>query len=297
MLSVLQQLGKVRTADDKGIPALLVRQKAWPANAQRATPRQVQKEFASRVGLPILLDIGILKETVRLGIKAGQWLYFDPRKQCAYSIESPTSPLVEITDDVELIVPEAAEGIPICGAPSPEPDSPVVCPVCRNPQNACTCSPVPITPETGQLEGEGSPARAFRRIADLAQERGVRRLASVDIRADGSDREFSRDLQAMALAVPQLPRATVRVELRGVIDLPEGDHLGIDFDGSWKRYRRIGDTILKVAREAEKGTGHITVKVTFPGPVDPAGTEIGSIRDTFTRISPGRVRVIATPAP
>ena len=41
VLRLLRELGKVRTADDKGIPPVFVRQKAWPANADRATPRRV----------------------------------------------------------------------------------------------------------------------------------------------------------------------------------------------------------------------------------------------------------------
>ena len=50
VLRSLRELGKVRTADDKGIAPAYLRQKAWPANAERATPRRLQKEFASPGG-------------------------------------------------------------------------------------------------------------------------------------------------------------------------------------------------------------------------------------------------------
>ena len=296
VLRLLRELGKLRTADDKGIPPVFVRQKAWPANADRATSRQVQKEFASRVGLPILLDINILKETVKLGIKAGQWLYFDPAKQCAYSNESPTSPLVEITDDVELIIPDAAGGVPICGKQDQEPKTAAKCPVCGNPQTACTCSGN-IAPPPGQLKGEGSPAQAFQRVADLAQDRKISNVATVEIRAAGVGRELSHDFQAMALAVPQLPKGDKHVAVRGTFDLPDGDRLALEFDGSWNRYRQISDTVQKAAKDAHSGAGHITLRITFPSPVEPAGSEIGSIRDTFARINPGHVEVVASPAP
>ena len=295
-LRILRELGKVRTADDKGIPPVYVRQKAWPANADRATPRQVQKEFASRTGLPILLDINIIKETVKLGIKAGQWLYFDPAKQCAYSNESPVSPLVEITDDVELIVPDAARDVPICGKQDPEPEPVGKCPVCGNPQSACSCGE-DIAPTPGRLKGEGSPAQAFQRVADLAQDRKIGNVAAVTIRAAGAGRELRRDIQAMALAVPQLPKGDKHVEVKGTFDLPGGDRLALEFDGSWNRYRQISDTVQKAAKDAHSGTGHITLRLTFPSPVEPAGSEIGSIRDTFARINPGHVEVVATPTP
>ena len=296
VLRVLRELGKVRTADDKGIPPVFVRQRAWPANADRATPRQLQKEFASRVNLPVLLDINILKETVKLGIKASQWVYFDPAKQCAYSNESPTSPLVEITDDVELIVPEAAEGVSICGRQDPGPPPVGMCPVCGNPQNACTCN-VDIAPLPGQLRGEGSPAQAFQRVADLAQDRQISHVATVEIRAAGTGRELRHDLQAMALAVPQLPKGDKRLEVKGTFDLPGGDRLAIEFDGSWNRYRQLSDAVQKAAKDAQSGTGHITLRLTFPSPVEPAGSEIGNMCDTFARISPGHVEVVATPGP
>ena len=297
-LRILRELGKVRTADDKGIPPVYVRQKAWPANADRVTPLRIQKEFTSRAGLPILLDINILKETVKLGIKAGQWLYFDPVKQCAYSNESPVSPLVEITDDVELIVPEAAGGIPICGNSKQGPEStpPIPCPVCGNPQNACTCGgDIPTSPEV--LKGEGSPSQAFQRVVDLAQDRKIDSVAVIEIRAAGVGRELSHDLQAMALAVPQLPKATKRVAVKGTFDLPGGDRMSIEYDGSWDRYRQISGTIQKAAKDADSATGHILLRLTFPSPVDPTGSEFGSIRDTFARINPGHVEVAATPAP
>lgn len=302
ILGVLRELGKVRTGDDKGIPPVYVHQKAWPVNADRVTPRQIRKEFASRIGLPILLDVNLLKETIRLGIKTGQWLYFDPAKECAYSSESPTSPLVEITDDVELVLPEAAAGIPICGKEEPPPPpTGGKCPVCGNPQDDCACaSPGPSGGTGGgpaELKADGSPSQAFQRVVDLAGDRKVEALAALRIRAAGVGRELKHDLQAIALAVPQLPKADRRVEVEGTFDLPDGDRLHIRFQGSWDRYRRLGDTVRKAAGEAHSATGHITLRLTFRKPIKPTGAELGSIRDTFARINPGHVEVVATPSP
>ena len=297
ILGMLREVGKVRTADDKGIPPLFVRQKAWPANAERVSPLRIRKEFAARVGLPVLLDINLLKEAVKLGIKAGQWLYFDPAQGCAYSKESPTSPLVEITGEVELIVPAAAGEIPICGKREPSPPPLGKCPLCGNPQDGCTCAAQPPGPADREvLSAAGSPSQAFQRVVDLARDRKIRALGSLEIRAGGEGREFGQDLQAMALAVPQLPKAGRRVEVKAAFDLPGKDHLAIRFEGSWDRYRRFSDTVQRAARESESATGHITLRLAFPSPVDPTGSEIGSIRDTFAGINPGHVEVVAIPA-
>jgi len=306
ILRVLRELNKVRTADDQAIAPAYVHQRAWPANTERTTPLRIQKEFASRVGLPILLDINLLKETVKLGVVAGVWLYFDPARQCAYSKESPTSPLVEITDDVELIVPEASEGIPVCGKEkvpgSDKPDE--KCPLCGNLTTACACgtppSPRPGLPApVGALRAEGLPARAFRGIADLAQDRKVVRLASLEIRAAGEGRELRLDLQAMSLTVPQLPKAEREVEVEATFDLPEGDHLSLRFQGGWDRYRnQIASALGKVAKDAgTEATGHIKLRLTFPVAIEPDGAELRSIREAFDRNNPGHVEVTAHPMP
>ncbi|MDE0603886.1 MAG: DUF499 domain-containing protein [bacterium] len=306
ILRVLRELNKVRTSDDQPIAPAYARQKAWPANADRTTPLRLQKEFATRVGLPILLDINLLKETVKLGVIAGVWLYFDPARECAYNKESPTSPLVEITDDVELIVPEAGEGLPICGkeeAGTGPPDE--TCPVCRNLTSACTCGTPPSGPiagsptlPVGALRGEGLPARAFQGIVDLAQDQKVGRLESLEIRAAGEGRELRLDLQAMLLTVPQLPKAERQVDVDATFDM-EDDHLRLQFQGGWDRYQnQIAAALGKVAKDAgAAATGYIRLLLTFPVAIEPAGTELQSIRDAFDRNNPGHVEVVAHPAP
>ncbi len=300
-LRALRELGKVRTADDRAPPPAYLRQKAWPANAQRITSRQLQKEFASRVGLPILLDINLLSEAIKLGIKSQQWLYFDPAQQCAYSKESPTSPLVRLHDQIELILPEAAEGVPICGQPEDPATGDVTgaakgasCPVCRHPQDACACAGA-MASQQGSLEGEGLPSQAFQRVADLAQDQQINGLSGLEVRVGGTDREFVRDLEAMALAIPQLPKASVRLKVNGTFELPDDDQIRIEFDGSWKRYRQINQALLRVAKDANASSGRIVVRVSFPRTVQVSGSEMRSIRDTFTNISPGHVSVVALP--
>ena len=304
VLATLRELGKVRTADDPGLPPAFVRTKAWPAQAERTTPLKLQREFASRIGLPILLDINLLKEAIKTGIRTGQWLYYDPRQECAYLADSPTAPLVEITDDVELILPSAAEGIPICGqcAVCEEPRgrcqcsrSPKPCPMCKHPQDRCACGKGGPTPAVGAIRAEGSAAQAFQKVVDLAHEREVTAVAQVTILAEGSGKEFVRDLGAVTLAVPQLPKAEVRVEMDAAFDLPDKSNLRVEYRGPWARFREIVNTARRVGKEATDSSGHIRLQATFPEPVEPGGREIASMRDTFVALDPGRITLTAEP--
>lgn len=293
VLRSLRELGKVLTADDPDVAPAFVRQKAWPANADRVSPRQLQKEFASRIGLKILLDVNKLKETIRLGIRANQWLYYDPGKECAYSNESPTSPLVELTDDVELILPDAAQGVPICGKVTTAPPT-ETCPVCGNPQDQCTCAVPPG--QVMEITGFGAPGQAFQQLVDTAQEKHIAKLSALEIRTEGAGAEFSRDLLAVALAVPQLPKAEIRVSMSGAFDIDDGSHLRVEYTGPWSRYREIHDVLQKAAKGVTNASGHLALGLTPPSPIEADGREIGDMRDTFTQLNPGKLSLRAVPA-
>ena len=294
VLRTLRDLNKALAADDPDIPPAYVVDKAWPANTERVTPRRLQKEYATRIGLPILFDINKLKETIKIGVRTDKWVYYDPRRECAYSSASPTTPLVEISDDVELILVEAAEGIPICGQKTTPPQRD--CPVCHNPTTQCTCGqPPPTKPAEGAITAQGSPAEAFQRIVDIAAERSITRLSSLTLRSGSSDTGFLRDLRAMSLAVPQLPKATVRVDMTGTFKLKDDGNLKVQFSGPWTQFRGINNTTQRTGKASTDSTGHIQLTLTFPTDVEPGGKELSSIRDTLVNLKAGRLAITATP--
>ena len=175
VLRTLRDMGKALTADDRDISPTYMLHKAWPANADRVSPRQLQREYAIRIGLPILFDINKLRETIKLGIRHDKWVYYDSRRECAFSSASPTTPLVEITDDVELVLVDSAEGIPICGQKEqPEEET---CPVCDNVETQCVCGGTDTTTTSETIKSEGSPSEAFQRIVDIASERSIARIS------------------------------------------------------------------------------------------------------------------------
>ena len=294
VLSALRELRKALTADDVDIPPAYLLAKAWHRNAERVTPRQLQKEYARRISLPILFDINKLKETIKVGIRNDKWVYYDPRSECAYGSASPALPLVEISDDVELVLVEAAEGIPICGqqgAPTFE-----TCPLCHNPTAECTCGTQPPPKPSGDVvKSQGSPAEALQRIADIASERNITRISGLTIRSDGGGHGFLRDLQAVAFAVPQLPKSKVHVDMEATFQLKEQGHLRVEFSGLWSQFREINNTTQRVAKSALDSIGFIQLGLAFPISIDPSGREIGSIRDTLVRLKAGRLEITATP--
>ncbi len=297
VLRVLREHDRVITAESSPIAPRFLRDKVWPANAERVTPLELRQQFAMRPGLRMLLYVDQLKEAIKLGVRNGQWLYYDPRQGCAWSKDSTTTPLVEISSDVELILPEAARGIPICDPPEvkPTPGPEQTCPVCHRPVSQCICGPGP-EPKSGMLVAEGAPGQAFQALADQAKDRGVGRLASLSAEVSGVGAELLRDLRAMALAVPQLPKATVRVAMDAALDLSDGTRLQVRYEGPWERYRGLNDLVQRIKpEELADASGRLELNLAFGDGIGADGAELSGIRDVFVQLNPGAMRLRAEP--
>jgi len=298
VLRVLRELERVLTADSQPIAPKFLRDKAWTQNAERVTTLQLRQEFAMRIGLKMLLDVNQLKEAIKLGVRNGQWLYYDPRKGCAWSKESTTTPLVEISADVELVLPEAAAGIAICDIPEqPTAGEEGTCPVCHRPISQCICgTSTTAPPEPTLLSAQGAPGQAFQGLADQAKDRGVGRLAWVSAEVTGAGAELLRDLTAVALAVPQLPKAKVAVDMYAALDLGDGTHFEVRYQGPWDRYRAFHDIVQKVKPdELADASGRLMLTLSFADGIEPGGSDLGGIRDVFVQLNPGAMTVKAEP--
>lgn len=250
-----------------------------------------------RVGLKMLLDVNKLKEAIKLGVRSGQWLYYDPRRGCAWSKDSTTTPLVEISSDVELVLPEAAAGIPVCDLPAEAVREEQTCPVCHRPISHCICGTAtagPLAPAA--LSAQGAPGQAFQALVDQAKDRRLDRLVSLSARVEGHGAELLRQLRAMALAVPQLPKATVTVDLHTALDLVDGTHLEVRYQGPWERYRAWHDVVQKVKpEELADASGDLRLTLSFPQGIGPDGRDLGDVRDIFVQLNPGAMTLEAEP--
>ena len=296
VLRVLRDLDRVITAESADIAPKFLREKAWPQNADRLTTLQLRQQFAMLPSLRMLLDVNKLKEAIKLGVRNGQWLYYDPRRGCAWSKDSTTTPLVEISSDVELVLPEAATGIPICDLPAGAEVAEETCPVCRRPVRQCICgTSVLQQPGPAVLSANGAPGQAFQALADQAKDRGIARLGWISAEITGAGAELLRDLTAMALAVPQLPKARVTVDMYAAVDLADGTHLEVRYQGPWNRYHPLHDVVQKVKpEELRNASGKLQLTMRFPDGIE-AGSALAGIRDIFVQLNPGAVRLHAEP--
>jgi hypothetical protein len=284
----------VLTADDPPLAPKYVRDKAWPGG-DRTTTLKLRQEFAARISLPILLDLNKLKEAIRDGIRLGLWLYFDPARGCAWSKDSTTAPLVAISSDIELILPESA-GVPICDVSAERPAPPeATCPVCHRPISECICGR-PRPPRPGPIEDRGPATQIFQGLLDQARERGIPAIAGLSLRVEGSKAGLLKKLRTMGLAVPQFPKASVTVEAFAALDLDDGSHLELRYVGPWARYKALHDIVQHVKdNELRDGTGHLELRLAFDGGLDVEGPELGTIRDVLQQLDPGELVLRATP--
>lgn len=299
VLRLLRDLKRVLTADDPSIAPSFVRAKAWPGG-ERATTLQLRQEFASRLALPMLLDLTKLKEAVREGVRQGLWLYYDPRRGCAWSKESTTTPFIEISGDVELVLPEAAAGIPICDLPvkpTSSSEREETCPVCHRPVSQCICG-IGTKPSTaGEIIDNGTPLKIFSRLIDEAHDREIARIASLALEVQGDKAGLLRDFRAMALAVPQLPKGQVTVDAYAEIELDDGTSFTIRYEGPWTRYRNVHDLLQKVKdEELRDASGRLELRLTFDGGLELDGHDLVMIRDIFNELHPGEMKLRAVPA-
>jgi hypothetical protein len=297
VLRTLKSLGKTLSGDDPPKAAMWLKAKGWPVGQTVVTTEDLRKAFAQRIGLPILLDLGQLKRTIRDGVKQGQWVYYPTEEQIGYGATSP-SPLVQLSDNVELYTVEAAKerGIKLKGEMPDE-----VCPVCGNPAATCTCAKV--CPRCGQdpcrcekphsLHAEGSPAQVFQRIADQCADQKVTVLTRLFVRLDGTGRTGAAEVRSLGLAIPQLGQGQFSLEQNLTAEFGVAESLVVNFRGPWDRYKRLKNVTEPLAQEAAKFAASTTLRADFPAGLSVDGAQFQTIRDVFATFEMGRLIVDA----
>lgn len=301
VLQVLSQVGKVLTADDKPLPAAYVKAKAWPAGKDYATTAEVQRAFAQRIGLRILLDVNQLKRTTRTGCENGTWYYQVRGQTRLYGPPSPVAP-VEISEDAVLYTPEAAKtlGLPVIGT-EPPPDE--KCPVCGQPVAECTCGQVcpkcrkdPCVCRTAEVHAEGAPAQAFRSLADQLADAKVEKVRAVMVRVEGTGAQVANDARLLGLAIPQLGKGTFTVEQMMGCEFEEGEEFSLTFRGSWDRYKQVKSLTDAFGKTAKKVRVKMEVRAGFPDGLRPADDQFTAMKDVFVQLGFGKIELHAEPA-
>jgi predicted AAA+ superfamily ATPase len=314
VLGVLRQLQKTLTAEDPEMPAAYVKAKAWPHGQVSVTTADLQREFAKRIGLKILLDVNQLKKTVRKGCEQGVWVYFDTTEQIGYGKPSP-APMVQFSEDAILYTLEEALrlGLKIKG----EDKEPKLCPLCG--EDPCVCGDV--CPRCGQrpcvchgdgwtcpicgnnpctcrlllrFSLDGPPAKVFQAIADRFHDAKATHIAKLTIRTEGAGSEAAKDARALGLAIPQLGKGTYHVDQQLTAEFGAGadaERFNLSFSGSWNRYKRVKQLTDAFGQEATKVTCKTTLRAMFDEGLDVSGEQFGQMRDIFTSLDLGKIIV------
>ena len=303
LLKILKDLGKVKTADDQVLAPHYLKSKAWPVNQESLSTEELRRAFAQRLGLPLLLDVGQLKRTIKEGIKHGVWVYYDPRENIGYGPNSP-SPLVQLDDDTLLYLPEEAQrlGLKLKGDTDKKIDE-ITCPVCGQPAAACTCDQVcpnckhyPCTcTKLDRLQATGSPAQVFQALADQCADQKVPALRRLRLVLEGSGKEAAQDTRSLGLAIPQLGKGTFTLRQTLTMEFGSTSSCKVEFAGPWERYKRLKQITDAFAQEADKLTVRTEVTAEFAEGLAPDSDQFQTMRDVLTAMGLGKITVEAEP--
>ncbi|GAA2619250.1 DUF499 domain-containing protein [Actinomadura fulvescens] len=103
VIGLLQDEGKIRAT---AMPYAWLREKTW-ANRAATTTAEIAAWFQRDHGAPILLDVTLLKDAIRNGVRNDNWVYFDVAEGKAYTASGAT-PNVEISDQAEVMTLDEA---------------------------------------------------------------------------------------------------------------------------------------------------------------------------------------------
>jgi hypothetical protein len=296
VLRVLKQLQKVLTADDNPLAAAYVKAKAWDANQASISTEDLRRSFARRMGLRILLDLNQLKRTIRDGITAGVWSYFDTAEQAGYSKASPI-PAIQISEDAILYTVEEAKrlGLRIKGEEKGEPP-PRTCPVCGKPEEECICGEVGEGPPgVTRLHGEGAPSQAFQQVLDQAKDQEVSAVRRLVVQVEGTGSEGATEARAMGLAIPQLGKGVYQVHQAMNAEFDDQGYLSVKFEGPWDRYKRLKQVTDPFGDEASKVAVDTTLRADFPDGLALDSDQFQTIHEVFATLGFGHMVVYALP--
>ena len=113
IIEALKEFGKIRT---QPLSTDYLRSRAWPKTASEVTTEAVNEAFWKDHGAQIVLDPTILQTTIREGTKNGDWVYYVPAEQRAYTVKDAPPP-AKIGKDQYLYTTDRAQELGLLGRP------------------------------------------------------------------------------------------------------------------------------------------------------------------------------------
>jgi hypothetical protein len=107
----LTEIGKVRTT---AMSTDYLRSRAWPPASDEVTTASLAEAFWEDHGASIILDVTILRDAIREGVRNGSWIYWDTTTEKAWTANDP-APQVQIGSEFVLYTPDKAKELGLLG--------------------------------------------------------------------------------------------------------------------------------------------------------------------------------------
>lgn len=289
VLRLLRELGKVKSADDAPLSPALVGRDAFGREESAVSLRSLFERFAERVRLPLLLEPTYLKEIVRVGIRGGQWVYYDEAANLGYDTDQHLTDVV-VDDQHMLMLPEEIKvrGVPVYGRDRrPEQE--------KKEEQEAPAGGADATVPPRVLEADAEPRLALAEIAARVKDAGWSAVGTVHLswRADGSD--VQARLSAIRTILGQVPSAGGDLRLTLAIEYPDGGEWPPDFRGPASRYQALASTLESQAAQAQNAHASIELALEFTAGLRVDGPYYQDLRETLDLAGLGRTRITATP--
>ena len=298
VVRVLHNLQKVRTADDGALPAQYLFAKAWGVNQLEMTTEELRRAFARKIGLPILLDVNLLKGSIENGVKNQVWLYYDGVTEFANDHESPPTAW-QISEDCRLYTPAEAQrlNLRIKGKwQPPEREADVETPDDEPPDD--WLDDVIGSGRPTRVRGSGVPAQAFQQLRDQCSEHEAVAIRRLQVAFHGIEKGRANDLAAIGLALPQMGKAEFGVQLKLIVQFDEAGQecLELSFQGGDGRYKRLKGITDAFAREPNSQVNvQFRLVIDFGRDVPLDDPQLSTIQEVLTQMEMGPVDLSAEP--
>ena len=285
-LGRLRELDKVKSADDAPLASSWIRQNVFGKGENSAAMQSLFERFAERVRLPLLLEPTYLKEIVRIGIRAKEWLYYDQDANLAYDTDQDLPDIV-IDERHEVVLPQEAKarGMPIHRRERPEREA--------EERKRIREQPGLFDEKKTTLEVEGEPRRALSDLIALAKDASWGAIGSLNLRWQGDGTDVQPRLSGIRTVLGQLPRAKIQVDLSVACRHDDGSSWQTVFKGPVGRYQSLASTLENLAGQAQEANASIGLTLEFTGGLAVEDADFEDLRDVFELAGLGRTKFVA----
>jgi len=258
LVEQLKEMAKVRT---QAMSTDYLKSKAWPKDATEVTTEAVANSFWEDHGAQIILDVTLLRDTIRDGVKNGSWVYWDSTAQRAWTDKDPAAQ-IQIGGEFTLYKPERASELGLLGRPvkwediSGALDSPQVSGAVIRSNLERIVGKEPTKAEVGEALARAADGGESARIVVVAGavEAGVKALPPSEIRKAGLDSLTvltPDEADRLSVQRPGSRRSVKPVEAKGAI----GVALQAVIDQATDTTGATVFTLLSITSSSDPGEG------------------------------------------